>query len=114
MLSSNCPRTCAEQGFLKGKGDIRGWFTLPRGRPPKRKLPEDCTLEKSRTAEKQDKKASAVANVSSDKQTGKRRGPYKKWCSGKNQEDLQAHLDGSALESLAAPIARSTLYSARK
>jgi hypothetical protein len=112
MLSSNRPQTCAEQGWQKGKEDIRGWFILPRGCPPKRKLPEDSTIKKSRTAEKQDKAAAAVPNVSSSKQTGKCYGTYKKWCSRKSQEDLQAHLDGSALESLAAPIACSTLYSA--
>ena len=29
------PRTRGEQKALKKRGDIRGWFQLPRGRPPK-------------------------------------------------------------------------------
>lgn len=114
MLSSNCPQTHAKQGWLKRKGDIRGWFTLPRGCPPKRKVHKD-TIEKEGKAKKQDKAAAvAIPHASSSKLTGKHRGPYKKWCSGENQEYLQAHLDGSIQESLATPIECSTSYSAHK
>ena len=31
------PKTKIQQEILKGSGEITGWFSLPRGRPPKDK-----------------------------------------------------------------------------
>ena len=111
MLSatSGRPRTRSEQKHLQHKGDIRGWFSLPRGRPPKRKS-EVCDSEPSATTE------NVIEDDGKKSRRCKPRGAYKSWCMSENQDILQAHLSGDKWNDVAVPIAipRSTLHSVQQ
>ncbi len=107
MSSSGRPRTRAEQTSLKVRGDIRGWFALPRGRPPKRKPEAASTV----AVVAQPAPEAAVSNAKRCKPT---RGSYKSWCTGDQQDLLQAHLRGDLSDDVAVPIPRSTLYSVKQ
>ena len=99
------PKTRAEQSWLKQKGDIRGWVSLPRGRPPKRKpdaAPEVIDEERP---------GLIVGSSSTNKKRGKR-GSYHKWCIGEGQNIISAHITNR--ESSTIPIPRATIYSAKK
>ena len=110
MLSatSGRPRTRSEQKHLQHKGDIRGWFSLPRGRPPKRKS-EVCDSEPSATTDD-------VGDDGKKSRRCKPRGAYKSWCRSENQDILQAHLSGDKWNDVADLIAipRSTLHSVQQ
>jgi hypothetical protein len=108
MLSatSGRPRTRSEQKHLQNKEDIHGWFSLPRGHPPKRKS-EVCDSEPSANTD------NVVGDDGKKSCQCKPRVAYKSWCTGENQDIPQAHLSRDKWNVVEVPIAiiRSTLHS---
>ena len=102
---SGRPKTRAEQSWLKQKGDIRGWVSLPRGRPPKWKPNAAPEMINDQT------RPGLIVGSSSAKNSRGKRGSYHKWCMGEEQNILSSHITGG--ESLTI-IPRSALYSVKK
>jgi hypothetical protein len=101
MQRLNRPRTRQQQLELRSKGKITGYFTLPRGRPPKDKVPVSIPAEveapssllsdlSSLTA------AGAVAVIGTEASvqpvTRGKRGPYKRWSSPSKQQFIEKSL----------------------
>ena len=106
------PRTRQEQRTLQVKGDIRGWFKLPRGRPPKKQL---SSTEKENTAPQAPLLLNAppVKEGEGKKLPKKARGKYQKWTKGEHSEQVSSYLNGDTTF-LEPVIEWSTLYSLKK
>lgn len=79
-VTSAYPRTKAKQNELKNMGDIRGYFKLPRGRPPKDK--DSCSNSKVPDEIMQPSVLGDISGLTHDTSIvsaalGKKRGSYK-------------------------------------
>jgi hypothetical protein len=74
------PRTRKQQQELRNKSDIRGYFSLPRGQPPKDRPSQESQELKEAVAIEASKEAIVLSNAPppSTTVTGKRRGQYRK------------------------------------
>ncbi len=105
------PRTRGEQKSLQLKGDIRGWFPLPRGRPPKRSSFSSTDQGKENCAPPPPIEEVTVTVSPQAPGNKKRHGTYHKWGMGEGFEQVSSLLDGDIT---AVPIPRSSLYSIKK
>mgnify|MGYP001031646604 CR=1 FL=1 len=105
------PRTRQEQKTLQSKGDIRGWFPLPRGRPPKSSSFDAPDRGKENCAPPPPIEEVAVIISPHAAANKKRRGTYHKWATGEGLEQVSSLLDGDIT---AVPIARYSLYLVKK
>lgn len=74
------PRTQKQQQELRNKSNIRGYFSLPRGRPPKDRPSQESQELKEAVAIEASKEPIVLSNAPppSTTVTGKRRGQYRK------------------------------------
>jgi len=119
-------KTKIQQENLKGSGKITGWFSLPRGWPPKDKQfnhsakVADGTLGADSNVASSLTKTSISTNPEAISKKRKR-GKYKKWSESENFKEIAKALKGKVgsdsedTDTMALPVvSRSTLYSIKK